>query len=591
MNDLNNPDVKQEDSGQENASGNMYSYRDDNQKAQETGAIRRSLGEGNPNVDFAQNNFGSGYNQNYVNNGEVGLQYSQQDNNNLDNNSSYYLTYIILLFIEVVIIIILTVFFLNDIKLYEDEKEIKKFENILFNYGLFRDMNVMVFFGFGILHSILRRNAWLSISINTLLIAISIQFSIFFNFLWKTAFKEEWKDEYLDISYLMRSIFISCSVVISLGCVSGKLSMIQYLIMTIFESILSCLNYQLCEEKLESIDVGGALYIHTFGAIFGISMSMVLFCSKKVKNEIQKFNYLYKSNYFSSLTAFLGIIILFCFFPSFNSALASIDKNKDKLENISKNFTIVKEIELQRQRGRINTYFSLFGSAISSFISSGLFNKGRFVFEQILFGSISGAIIISGCCTVCFDHWAAIIIGTLGSCITVIFLSKIKPLFNKCGFQDTFNVVIIHGISGLLGSFITSMFVGNFKMRFYNVDTKGEKYKYIYTDFESRVDNNVQAGVQIGAIFITIGISFIGGIATGYLMKISTCGKLNQYFTDAEFFKEEENNIFNYIEQNTIPNVEINNPSLFPKKMEFPHYENPRTKNPEIGGNQPSYFN
>ena len=191
MNDLNNPDVKQEDSGQENASGNMYSYRDDNQKAQETGAIRRSLGEGNPNVDFAQNNFGSGYNQNYVNNGEVGLQYSQQDNNNLDNNSSYYLTYIILLFIEVVIIIILIVFFLNNIKLYEDKDEdnIKKFENILFNYGLFRDMNVMVFFGFGILHSILRRNAWLSISINTLLIAISIQFSIFFNFLWKKAFR------------------------------------------------------------------------------------------------------------------------------------------------------------------------------------------------------------------------------------------------------------------------------------------------------------------------------------------------------------------------------------------------------------------
>ena len=70
-------------------------------------------------------------------------------------------------------------------------------------------------------------------------------------------------------------------------------------------------------------------------------------------------------------------------------------------------------------------------------------------------------------------------------------------------------------------------------------------------------------------------------------MKISLCGKISQYFTDAEFFHEEENNIFEYVEPNTVYNVEINNPSLF--KMEYPVYNNPKIKGPDMRGSQPSY--
>ena len=566
-NEINNTNTKKDESGQQNMSGNMYSYRDNNNKnvidnPQEAGAIRRSMGEGNPNINIIQNNIGGGYGQNYINNGDVGNHYSQENYYNSNKNSDFWVTYFILGCIEILIIIILAVFFENK----NIEFKIDKYDN--FDYGLLRDMNIMVFIGFGMLHSILRRSSWISISINMLILSFSIQLSLFFNFLWKKAFIEDMNNnETFNFLYLMKAIFISSSVLITLGSVLGKLSIIQYVIMAIFETILCSLNYQLCEEKLEIYDYGGSLYIHTFGAIFAIAVSTVLFCSSKVKLAFQNNNHLNKSNYFSNLTTFLGIIILLCFFPSFNSALAENDK----------------EIKEMREKGRINTYYSLLGSVMGSFITSGLFNRGRFVFEQVFLGSISGAIIISGCCTICSDHWAPIIIGTLGAIIIVTFLSKIKPFFLKWGLQDTLNIIILHGISGLSGAIITPIFV------------RAEKLKRKLNDLSSDNANNednekeyiTQAGIQIGAIFITIGISFIGGIATGYLMKISICGKISQYFTDAEFFHEEENNIFEYVEPNTVYNVEINNPSLF--KMEYPVYNNPKIKGPDMRGSQPSY--
>ena len=98
---------------------------------------------------------------------------------------------------------------------------------INFDYGKLRDLNIMAFIGFGLLHSILKKNSWTSISLNSLLLAISIQISLFFNFVWKMAFKEKWVGEDMDIYFINKAIFISCSISITYGCVLGKLSFIQ----------------------------------------------------------------------------------------------------------------------------------------------------------------------------------------------------------------------------------------------------------------------------------------------------------------------------------------------------------------------------
>ena len=78
-------------------------------------------------------------------------------------------------------------------------------------------------------------------------------------------------------------------------------------------------------------------------------------------------------------------------------------------------------------RARINAYLSLIGSVKGSVVTSGMINEGRLVLEQILYGAISGGIIISVCCSVCFFHWAALILGTLSGAIAVIILGFVKP--------------------------------------------------------------------------------------------------------------------------------------------------------------------
>ena len=82
---------------------------------------------------------------------------------------------------------------------------------------------------------------------------------------------------------------------------------------------------------------------------------------------------------------------------------------------------------------------------------------------------------------------------------------------------------MIHGIFGILGGFITPMFVRGLNK------TKIQDNEFFHDNSRSPAR---QAGIQVGGLFITLGISFVGGIATGFLMKVSTCNELNILFTD-----------------------------------------------------------
>lgn len=512
----NNAGGLEDNNTQQNNTENMYSYRDNSQNIQESGAIRRSMGDVNPsNVNYFTNKFGSKNNYNNNNIGQFDNSERSSENTQNNNNLSW-LPFIILFLFEGIIILCLALLFEKEFKptgiqddIFNCSSTFVEEEKKFYNYGQLRDLNIMAFIGFGFLHTILKRNSWTSISVNTLIMVVSIQIALFFNFVWDMGFNENWQEKTMDFQYINEAIFISCSVSITFGCILGKLSIIQYIIMAIAESILVTMNFQLGDEKLELVDTGGALYVHTFGAVFALSISVVLFCSSKAKEQLQRYEYLNRSNYFSNITTFLGLLLIFAFFPNFNSVLSNNQKNVN--------------------RSRINTYLSLIGSVIGSLVTSGIINQGKVVLEQILYGTLSGGIIISGCCSVCLHHWASLILGTASATIAVVLLAKIKPFFIGWGLRDCCNVIMIHGIFGVLGGFITPMFVRGLKKE----DITGNKF--FYDDDRSSAR---QAGIQVGGLFITLGISFVGGIATGFLMKVSTCNELNMLYTDAELFKD-----------------------------------------------------
>lgn len=92
-------------------------------------------------------------------------------------------------------------------------------------------------------------------------------------------------------------------------------------------------------------DVGGSMVIHTFGAVFGIVVTKILtprdaFGHKKAE-----------SNYYSDLTAFIGTIFLWMYWPSFNAGPAVLDSPS-------------------QTRAFVNTILSLSGSCMATFVIS-----------------------------------------------------------------------------------------------------------------------------------------------------------------------------------------------------------------------------
>ena len=83
--------------------------------------------------------------------------------------------------------------------------------------------------------------------------------------------------------------------------------------MTVFETIICSLNYNLNDKKIEAFDHGGALYVHTYGTIFGLAISVVLFCSSKMKNSFRNYIIIIKPVIFQIRHPFLVCFFYFVF--------------------------------------------------------------------------------------------------------------------------------------------------------------------------------------------------------------------------------------------------------------------------------------
>ena len=88
----------------------------------------------------------------------------------------------------------------------------------------------------------------------------------------------------LDEEFVIKIAFIdvieggvaAAAVLISFGAVLGKVNPLQLLFMGLIEAIFVVLNLHIGYHVLGIADVGGTIFIHTFGAYFGLAVSFVL---------------------------------------------------------------------------------------------------------------------------------------------------------------------------------------------------------------------------------------------------------------------------------------------------------------------------
>merc|ERR1711915_427478 len=108
----------------------------------------------------------------------------------------------------------------------------------------------------------------------------------------------------------------------------------------------------ICIFQINTIDIGGGIVIHTFGAYFGLAVCFFL-TSKNTKGHPDNC-----SCYSSDVFSLAGTLFLWILWPSFNAVLA--------------------DPGLPMLRALVNTFLSLCGATVSSFALSRWLSGQRF---------------------------------------------------------------------------------------------------------------------------------------------------------------------------------------------------------------------
>ncbi|GFY41381.1 ammonium transporter Rh type A, partial [Trichonephila inaurata madagascariensis] len=145
----------------------------------------------------------------------------------------------------------------------------------------------MIFVGFGFLMTFMKKYGFSAIGLNFLLAAISIQWAIIMQNVW------DMKDYKIGISIisLIGGNFASATVLISFGALLGKTSPMQLVVMSVFEITLFACNEHLGVHIYKAADIGGSIFLHTFGAYFGLAVAYMLRSKEAMGSSKEGSNY------------------------------------------------------------------------------------------------------------------------------------------------------------------------------------------------------------------------------------------------------------------------------------------------------------
>ena len=557
----------------EGPSGNMYTYQEDKKSnIIESNALRRSLGGNNPNL-----------NPNYNMPENVPLKAGQDlspDTVTIHIDQSpplYWMFFIVFMIIQIIILLFIGFYYqwdddytspksintnsTNNLTLLTDflYNDTNTYGHIKYKYKLFQEVNIMIFFGFGFLRAFLKHYSWTAVALTLIAGILSIEFGLFALICWSAIFDVDWHYGKFNFHHLLDANMCAGAVIISLGTILGKISMPQYLILILTETITVTLNYTLLRQVLKIIDVGGTLTMHLYGALFGGIFSFITFFSKNEQKRIRESRHL-GSTYYSNIFAIIGNLILISYFPAFNTSLINDDLYR----------TIDKGKIKPKFEGMINTYFALIGSIIGTFCTSPFLNNGKLVLQDIFNSSFSGGIAVGGCCHLINHYWVSIIFGLFTGGATTFLSNFCSKKLNLDVYHDTANVIYYHGIPGLIGGIFTTIFVGNMPKIVKN-DNRKKKYVYQYIGtFLNYYNNNSSgyndtinnfgryAGVHFSAIFITIAVALACGFLAGFSIKFCNCNIALRYFNDSEFFDVNDTEPFPWKDENIKLELEYN---------------------------------
>ena len=133
----------------------------------------------------------------------------------------------------------------------------------------------MVFVGFGFLYTFLKAHSWTSVAFNWIAAAWGLLTAVLWIGFWERVWHSKFEHNKIKLSIrsLIDADFAAASALIAFGVVLGKVNCFQTLFIATVLVCFYSLNYTLCASVYGAADIGGSMYIHAFGAIFGVMCS------------------------------------------------------------------------------------------------------------------------------------------------------------------------------------------------------------------------------------------------------------------------------------------------------------------------------
>ncbi|XP_017885470.1 ammonium transporter Rh type A isoform X2 [Ceratina calcarata] len=396
-------------------------------------------------------------------------------------------------------------------------------------YPMYQDVHVMIWIGFGYLMTFLKRYGQSAIGLTFLLGAVLVQVAI----ICEGVLHIHTGKAYLSLTSLLSADVAVATPLISMGALLGKTTYMQLVFMGIVELIVFTVNKYVGEHLLQAVDAGDSMFVHAFGAYFGLAVSFVFGMKNKPKEHR-----LEGPSYNSDIFAMIGTVFLWLFWPSFNSAALQGDS---------------------QQRAIINTLLSISASCVIAFATSGLVSKdSKFNMVHVQNSTLAGGVAIGTAAGMMCEPVGAVVIGALAGLFSVLGYKYLTPLIQRgAKIHDTCGVHNLHGMPGVLGGIFGALMSGLATEASYNYSlyeifpartpSSGPRLAEI-TDNHGMTPPGLdrtagqQAAYQLFALAITLGIAIVSGLITGMMMRVSIFGSVDeeQKFDDEFHWELEE---------------------------------------------------
>ncbi|XP_015594094.1 ammonium transporter Rh type A isoform X2 [Cephus cinctus] len=415
-------------------------------------------------------------------------------------------------------------------KSHTESNDIRSKKDPLRIYPMYQDVHVMIWIGFGFLMTFLRRYGQSAIGLTFLVGAILVQVALLCD---GVVHIKENGEALLSLQGLLSADIAVAAPLISMGALLGKTTYMQLVFMGIIELIVYTANKYIGEHLLMVVDAGDSMFVHAFGAYFGLAVSFVFGVREKPKEH-----HLEGPSYQSDIFAMIGTVFLWLFWPSFNSASLEGDN---------------------QQRAIINTLLSISASCVMAFATSAIVSKdNKFNMVHIQNSTLAGGVAIGTAAGMMCRPIGALAIGSLAGVLSVVGYKFLTPLIQKhLRIHDTCGVHNLHGMPGVLAGLFGALMAGIaseesyyyslyaiFPARAPSSEAKLAEIRDDYNRISAGFDRTAgeQAAYQLLALLVTLGIAIVSGLITGLILRMTMFGSIteDQKFDDAVHWELEE---------------------------------------------------